>query len=432
MNKKTIVKISLNPLVFVVMTGLIFRLIAWHNTCIVNPDAIAYIAQAKAIYSNNYSAIFARLDFLSIYSLCVAFMFPLFSNWILTATVISLFFGTITIIPLYFFLMEYLDRQYALATTLITATLPVFVSRSADIIKDPMYWFFLTAGLYFFVHHLKVKNTKQAFVSFIFFFLATLVRIEAVVVLLISFIFFIVCSKNRKHVMGLIVLLSVIGISIAFNIEVLRAGFTKFFRFGYVINLVNGFYHNYQLLRTQIKHLALQQPLTEKLFLLDATRDMWLIGIEKVFNSFLEGVAYIPGFFCVIGILSFPMSRMDKKFTYCFALISASFCALYIFNLDTWILSYRYVILFIIPVSVFMGLGLKKCCVYAAQKCNISEITAMRILVAVVLVIALAKDLKPRRANQVMENRSQVYLSIQNNLHVNNNFIKSKKIKGWF
>ncbi len=428
MNKKKFLNIFLNPLFLIVLTGLIFRLIAWYNTCIVNPDAAVYIAQAKALYNNSYSAILTtRLGYLSIYSLCIALLFPLFSNWIITATLISIFFGTMTIIPLYFFLKKYLDRQYALMTTLIMATLPVFVSRSVDIIKDPMYWFFLASGLYFFVRQLEEKNKKWAIVPFLFFFLATLVRIEAIIILLVSLVFLVFCNKKQKYIIGFIVLFSVIGISLAGNIEFLKIAFTKFFRFNYVIDLVSNFYRDYQALRTQVKHLAFQQPLTMKLFLLDAGRDMWLIGLENFFNSFLEGVAYIPGLLCITGIVSFSMFKMDKKFIYCLGIMFASFFVLYVFNLNTWILPYRYVILFIIPSSVFMGLGLKKYCLYANQKWNISEIVAMRILIAIVLIVAMSKDLKPRRADQVMKNKSSVYLPIQNKKQIANNYIKPKK-----
>ena len=413
MNKKTIVNIFFNPLFLIVLTGLVFRLIAWHNTCAVNPDAAVYIDQAKAIYNNNYSAILTRLNFLSIYSICIALTFPLFSNWILTATFISIFFGTITIIPLYFFLKQYLNRQYALMTTLIVAVLPVFVSRSVDIIKDPMYWFFLTSGLYFFVRQIEGKGRKWGIASFILFSLATLVRIEAVIVLAVSLVFFIFCNRGKKYLSGLIVLFSFVWISFVLNIQFSKIVFNKFFRFDFITDLTSNFYYNYHTLRMQVKDLALQQPLKTQLFLLDARRDIWLIGFEKFFNSFLEGVAYIPGFLCLTGILTFSISRINKKFAYCLSVMSAGFCALYVFNLNTWILSYRYVILFIIPSSVFMGLGLKKCCLYAEQKWHISQIKVMVILVAIVLIVAFVKDLKPRRAKQVIINTSSVHLPIQ-------------------
>jgi len=413
-NKKIISDISRHPLIFIILMALGLRVITWYNTCIVNPDAIVYISQAKAIYYHQYSAILGTLSFFSIYSLCIALLFPLFSNWIVTAVFISICFGILTLIPLYFFVREYMEERYALLTILIISTIPVFVSRSVDIIKDPMYWFFLAMALSLSVRRLTGKQRGWAVLPLIFilFFLASIVRVEASVFFLVTLVFMVVCTKRLKTLLWLAIPLGIVLIFYLGDIKLFGISINKFCRFDYILTFVSGLPCKYRELRANIASLASHQDLTMRFFLLDARRDIWLIGLEKFFNSFLEGVAYLPGIICMVGIASLTRLNRDKKIIYCLILMASGFGLLYFYTLYTWILSYRYVILFIIPASVFMGLGLKKCSIYMKQRWGVSEIKTLTVLLAVILLVTLAKDFKPRRTNKIIYKKAGMLIAL--------------------
>ena len=62
-------------------------------------------------------------------------------------------------------LKRFFDDRISTLGTLIFALIPFFVSRSVDVVRGPVYWFFLVLGLYFLVVHIdKGKNDQVLFV----------------------------------------------------------------------------------------------------------------------------------------------------------------------------------------------------------------------------------------------------------------------------
>ena len=86
----------------VILTGLGLRLWVYLHTVIVNPDGALYIHQAMALYFKNWNSLkTCGLTFLSSYPVLIAGGYYLVHDWILSARLISLFFGTAMLVPLY-------------------------------------------------------------------------------------------------------------------------------------------------------------------------------------------------------------------------------------------------------------------------------------------------------------------------------------------
>ena len=92
----------------VVLLGLAIRLVAWTNTSVVNPDGTLYIHQAKAIYYGHKEALFCGYSFIANYPVMIAGVFGIVQDWIFSARLVSLLFGTAALIPLYLLLREFL------------------------------------------------------------------------------------------------------------------------------------------------------------------------------------------------------------------------------------------------------------------------------------------------------------------------------------
>ncbi|MBA7662508.1 hypothetical protein ES703_70537 [subsurface metagenome] len=66
----------------------------------------------------------------------------------MAAKSVSLIFGTMTLVPLYFLLKRFFDESIGLLVLLIFALIPVFIDRSVDVVRGPIFWFFSVLGLY--------------------------------------------------------------------------------------------------------------------------------------------------------------------------------------------------------------------------------------------------------------------------------------------
>ncbi len=128
-------RVGAGVIVLIFILGLVIRLFACQHTFIVNPDGVYYIHQARAIYYGEWSSLTScGLRFLSNYPFFIAGAYAIFHHWVVAAQFVSLFFGSITLIPLYFLCRRFFDRDISALTTLVFALLPVFVARSTDVV----------------------------------------------------------------------------------------------------------------------------------------------------------------------------------------------------------------------------------------------------------------------------------------------------------
>ena len=141
------------------------RAFACQYTYVINPDGVFYIHQARAIYYGLWGDLTnCQISFVSNYPFFIAGTYALLRDWIAAAKAVSLIFGATTLIPLYLLLRRFLARDISRLSILAFALIPVFVSQSADIVRDPVSWFFITLGLYFFVK--SNDNQRYRFSSF--------------------------------------------------------------------------------------------------------------------------------------------------------------------------------------------------------------------------------------------------------------------------
>jgi hypothetical protein len=101
--------------ILIILLGFAIRLFSFHYTYIINPDGVLYIHQARAIYYGIKDAILTcSMGYLSNYSILIVLAYKIFGDWVIAAKSVSLFFGTITLIPLYFLMKRFLHDKIAL------------------------------------------------------------------------------------------------------------------------------------------------------------------------------------------------------------------------------------------------------------------------------------------------------------------------------
>ena len=103
---------SLRIAILIILLGFAIRLFSFHYTYIINPDGVLYIHQARAIYYGLKDSILTcSMGYLSNYSILIVLAYKIFGDWVVAAKSVSLFFGTITLVPVYFLLNRFFKKE---------------------------------------------------------------------------------------------------------------------------------------------------------------------------------------------------------------------------------------------------------------------------------------------------------------------------------
>lgn len=384
----------------VFIIALVLRCVAWSHTSVIIPDGVLYIFQAKAIFYDQWSAITdcGGFKLVSVYPFLIAAVYNFFPDWVIVGTAINFVFGVATLIPLYLLLRQFFDYRISAVAALIIAVCPLFVGVSVSILRDPIYWFFSTLGLYLFTASIN-KDDKRLFLflSSLCFLMATWTRIEAIVLFVISFIYLIWKERSLSKiiiftspVVAAIALASVIGSLMNMSIYELQ-------RVNDVVNGVLNSLSNYVALKNEIKELEKilngHAQIMLKLFLPEARMNMWLIALGMLLNRVLETFLYILIIPLIIGLKNIKRIKKDPRLIYFLLLVVSALVVMYLSIIAKWILEYRYVVIFALPSIVFAGVGLETIVEWFNTRYNIKETILILILACVIILFPLPKNL---------------------------------------
>ena len=392
---------------FVVLLGFVIRLFACQYTFIVNPDGILYINQAKAMYYGQWENLTScGLSYLSNYSILIAGAYTIFHNWIIAARSVSFLFGFATLIPLYFLLKRFFDKQVSALGTLIFALVPVLVGRSADVVRGPLCWFFLVLGLSLFISQINKKNHLYLLFSSLSFLMATWARIEAILFFIVSG-FYILAVRQEKKIEKLAIFFAPVVIVTMFCISetiIFGVSVNDFHRANEILDKFSGPIVQYRKLETSLTELIIhQRDGILKFFLPEARNCVWLIALGTILNRSLE--AFFYPFFLVFAIgLGGIWGRIkkDRRVLYFSLLAISGLVLLYLHTLQRWMIYYRFMAIVIFPCAIFVGFGLEKIIRFLRSRFGLRQSAALSIVSLLILVSALPKNLQPRGADKLV------------------------------
>ena len=116
----------------------------------------------------------------------------------ITGRLLSLFFGTLTIIPLFYLVKEAIGKKEAVFSALLYTFHPYLVTYSGMLLTEATYWGLLTLSVYFFWTGLKRGTAWRTALSGSFLGLAYLTRPEGIGYVLIYMIWIVVDEGLRK------------------------------------------------------------------------------------------------------------------------------------------------------------------------------------------------------------------------------------------
>ncbi len=409
--------------IFVFILGFVIRLFACQYTFIVNPDGALYIHQAKAIYYGQWNQLSSCVvNYLSNYPLFIVGGYTIFHDWIISAKAISLVFGSMTLIPVYFLLRRFLDGKACILSVLVFAVTPLFVARSADVIRDPIYWFFAALGLYFFVSSNEEKYRVSMLFASLSFIMAAWARIEAILYIIISCVFILTVRQAKKAQKIAVFILPVILLMLLLftSLSLFDISTQSVFRLEEIGNKLSEPLVQYKNLRAGLKDLASQTPDGELPHFLQKARNMiWLIALGTVARHAVD--AYFYPFF-VLFLVGFAGVRKklkeDPRILY-FVLNSVlALALLYVHLLQTWMIFYRFAVLFLLPSFIFLGFGVERIIQFLQTRFSLKAPMTLFILTICILSCSLPKNLQPNESDKtVFKEIGQLIADLEGNGH---------------
>ncbi|MDM8523136.1 glycosyltransferase family 39 protein [Desulfococcaceae bacterium HSG8] len=388
----------MKPVVCVILLGFAIRLYTFFFIPLINPDGILYIQQAKALYYGLWDSLTLCYHHFSNYPVFIAASYKIFGDWLLGARIVSLFFGTISLIPFYLLTRRFFDETVSALTLLVFALLPVFIYVSRDVMRDPAYWFFALLGLYLFILQIEKPGKWLLFLSSISFIMGMWARIETVLFILISFGYLVITKKWRSVFFFLTPPLF-ISLVAGICIWVFHRDMPTVFEpriLTVPLDIVSG----YQALRDNLSLMADQRPEGFSPYFFPKVRNLvWLIALGVLGVQIVEALFY-P--FFLIFILGVPGSmhriRKDPRLVYLSVTAVMALVVLYGQILFNWAMFSRFIALFLFPGFFFMGLGVEKIIRFLTPRLKKGRSAACAVLCLIILLPGLAKSL---RANYV-------------------------------
>ena len=407
----------------IVVISFIIRLYAWHHTCIINHDGVLYIHQARAIYYGIYDAIHScSLPYLSIYPICIVPAFILSGNWIIASRGVSLFFGTLTLLPFFLLMRRFFDDEISLLTTSVFSLVPLLVLRSVDVVRGPIYWFFLVLGLFCYIS--QIDNKKYffyLFISCLSFSIATWGRIEAVLFIIVSYLHIVFMAqeyRTKRFIIFSFPLLILFSFIIFIKL-VLNEDLNHDFRISEAIHKFSIGFDGYKSIRSHILELEGRNTIDAMPFFLHKARNLvWLIALGTLLNHIIKAFFY-PFFLIFISGMGQMRSKIkDRRIQYLLLLSISALILLYIHILQTWIMENRFLVLFIFPAFIFLAFGLQRIIHFIQSQFKLRTFTSIIIVFFLALAFVLPKALKPRELDKIVfKNIGEIIAQREGNSH---------------
>jgi len=393
--------------ILIVCIAFLIRLFSFVFTAIVNPDGVIYIHQARAIYYGLWDSILGcGIGFLSNYPIFIVGAYAVVRDWVIAAKSVSLLFGTFTLVPLYLLLREFFRKEIALLACLAFALIPVFVDKSVDVVREPVYWFFLVFGLYFFVAQVGTRNRLYLILSNMFLLMAAWARIEAILFVLMSFLFILVAQEDRRiEKLSFFAIPTVLIIlSCLFGLMIFRISGADLYRIDEIMSRVSARMAGYKNVRGGLAEL-MNQPLDNILtgFLHKARHLVWFVALGTIVKYAVTAFFYPFFLLFVIGLNGIRTKiKENKRVLYLTLLSISALVLLYVQVLQTWMIYNRLFALLILPSFIFIGFGLEKTIGFLRSRLRLRHSAVLILVCLLILASSLPENLKPRETDKVV------------------------------
>lgn len=392
-------------LFFIMLFAFLLRLAVCFNTAVVNNDGAYYINQARWVYGGLWQDWAAHgAGLLTLYTVIIAGLYPVFGDWMIAAHAVNLFFGTVLLIPIFHLVKRFCTVEASLLAALVFAVLPTVVFNSVDFVRDPLAWFLIACALWALPPPGDSRERRWLLASLLFL-LAAATRLETIVMPAIVVIFILFNSRKNKVLPLAYFIFPWLLLAAGTLTYLLLAGTQPFHE--YVTWLSNGFRSTLtqygavrQALKTLIPHPPAGIPAT---YFDNIAEITWLIPAALLLQNALGATHYLFFFIFLIGIApAWRKHRHRRDFVCLLVLAGGTTIMLYLSIFSHWLMEHRWVVPVFLILSPLLGTGFDVIAGKLREKTNIKPPIIWFLLAAVVLMATLPKDLKPREQDKVI------------------------------
>ncbi len=327
---------------------------------IIAPDGVFYIKIAKDIASGNLQGI-SEYGFFNLYPFLIVLFQTVFGDWELSGKMVSIIFGSLTIIPLYLLVRGLFNKNVAIVSSLLYMVHPRFVEYSADVLREPVFWFFSLAALWLAWEGIAHKKIFLFVLSSLATGFAMFTRVEGalvVAIVLLWIIWFIFNDKENKK-KGLIyacIFLFSLPILASPCLIILKNKLNRW-EMGHSIDKIP------QLLNSNDQPLKLEseflgQPSVKLHAFFDLSgRHRYVTFFMEVLYKFFKSFNVVLFLLFLYGIYKRRFISYSKSDTYVLIWFLVAFAASFLYVSKTYYLSTRHGLLMVLPALAWAGIG---------------------------------------------------------------------------
>jgi Dolichyl-phosphate-mannose-protein mannosyltransferase len=399
---------------WIIALGIAIRVFAAIFTYVINPDGMVYIQQAKAIFHRDWLLVRSCVPFVSSYPFLIAAVYWILPSWIDAARVVSVFFGSMALVPLYGLLRRFVDEGTACLSVLLYAFMPFLVGGSADLIRDPICWFFMVSALFFFIKQLETRGPfwRRVYyltLSYVLFLMAGWARPEAFMALIFSCAFiFLYClfSEDRRTILVAISSLLLLGLFVAAGLSLFDPSLTGYFTGG--SDKLLAFIDRYRDLRQQLGAVTDDLRRGVLLSFLSKVKNLiWLMDLGVLIGNSIAGIFYLYIPFFVFGFFGlWKKLKKDPRVAYLVILFMLGYGLLFLHILQIWYMEHRFLYIVVFPGCLLAAFGIEKTICFIQNKLGWKASAVMILIFLYILAFGLGKNIKKRDEDK------RVYLQI--------------------
>lgn len=274
-------------LLYLLFLALMVRLFLLHHTYVIANDGIIYISLGRYFAAGEFTRGLGHL-FPPLYPLLIAAASFLIQNFELSAQLISLAFGSLTVIPVYLLTRSMINPRAGFVAAFFSVFHPLLVRYSGEVLTESTYFFLFVSGLYFAWRALQSHRLRYFFLTGAFAAFAYLTRPEGLglLVLVIFWLFFLVGFSGqsslslRKAVLALsLVLLPAILLTFPY-IFYMKAHDSEW-KLTRKVNILH---------RVGLREYLRKETIVQKKGLSEEPKERWIFDREKFFRFWGEYV----------------------------------------------------------------------------------------------------------------------------------------------
>ncbi len=360
-------KLSENKKLTLMLTGLIalgfiVRLYAAISAQIITPDGVNYIETAKLIISGDIRKI-VDVSFFNLYPFLIVAFQKIFSNWETAGRLVSVVFGSLAVIPFFLLVRGLINERVAFMAALFYSISPRLVDYSSDVLREPAFWFFSMASLYFVWRTIAQGKVIFTVLASIFVGLSMFTRFEGASFVLIILLWMIwycmdgTINLKRLLIMAFVFIVSFPLVSLPFLFTLKNA--VGKWEFGLVGDKLPQFF----VINDAAEDLELRQeflnltPHVFRTFYDMAKRHKYEVYFSEAVYKFAKSshiIFFILFLFGVIKRRYIPYSKGEVPFLIWFLVF---FLSIYVYMMKTNYLSTRHGLLLGIPALIWVSIG---------------------------------------------------------------------------